>query len=332
MKKYTILTATVMYSFLAQAQTIKFSNGSVTYSFPADVAGEMLFTGESITVASRTFDLTQWSKITVNDDAVPENTVKIQYSGTSAAVTVSGDIARYIEVKTEGAHVTVAQSDLVSETTCGEISYILSGESSDGSLSLCGSYKSTIELQGITLANPAGAAIDIQNGKRIAISAKNGTDNFLSDGSGNQKGVIECKGHLEFKGKGQLTLKGNKSHAIYAKEYVEIRNLTLNITGAVKDGINCGQYFMMESGDVHIGGTGDDGIQASFKDETDRTAEDTGMLTVKSGTIAIATTADAAKCLKADADVIISDGTVNLISSSTEYGTIQKTRQKHRHA
>lgn len=329
MKKLLLSAAIISCAIVANAQTINFSNGGVTYSFPAETAGEMLFSGESVTVAGRTFDLSQWSKINVNEDAVAEKTVMIQYSGSNASVSVAGDIAQYVEVSVDGAHVSIVQSDLVSEETCDEITYILKGESSDGSLLLTGSYKSTVELQGVSLVNPEGAAIDIQNGKRIALSAKNGTVNTLTDGAaGSQKGAIYCKGHLELKGKGQLTVKGTKSHAICAKEYVQIKNLTLNVEGAVKDGINCGQYFLMESGNVTISGTGDDGIQASYKDDTDREAEDTGNLTVSGGSLTIVITGDAAKCIKADNDISISDGTLKLTSNANGIWDSAKNKTK----
>lgn len=328
MKKHIIITAIALCSLYANAQNINFTKGSVTYSFPAETAGEMTFADKTVTVAARQFALQEWSQITVNNASVDENTVVIEYNGSSASVTIAGNIAQYIEAEVNGAHVTITQSDMVSESTCGEISYALKGESADGSLTLNGAYKSTLELRGLTLTNPSGAALDIQNGKRIALSAKSGTENFLTDGSGSQKGAINCKGHLELKGKGALSVKGNKSHAIYAKEYVEIKNLTLNITGAVKDGINCGQYFLMESGNVTITGSGDDGIQASYKDDADRETDDTGTLTVKGGTLIITITADAAKCLKADADVVIMDGSLTLVSNANGIWDSAKSKTK----
>lgn len=166
---------------------------------------------------------------------------------------------------------------------------------------------------GLNLTNASGAAFDIQNGKRIEISAKNGTENVLADcASGTQKGAIVCKGHLEFKGKGYLEVKGSTSHAIYAKEYVSVKNCTLSVTGAVKDGINCTQYFLLESGSVSISGTGDDAVQVDFKDSTDREAEDTGSVTIAGGKLTADVTAVAAKCLKAEGDVMISGGELSL--------------------
>lgn len=328
MKKIFIATGIMMLGMSVFAQSINISNGKVTYNFPATVAGEMPFNGHNITVADRTFDLSQWSKINIDETAVTDNTVEITYTEAGAKVSVAGNIAKYIEASVDGGHVELTQSDDVSGDTCGEITYILRGESSNGSLTLNGTFKSTVELQGITLNNPNGAAIDVQNGKRIAVSAKNGTVNTLTDGAGSQKAALYCKGHLELKGKGELNITGNQSHAISAKEYVEIKNLTLNILGSKKDGINCNQYFLMESGSVSISNPGDDGIQASFKDDTDREAEDTGTITIAGGTLTVEISADAAKCLKADGDIVISDGKLKLNSSANGIWDSSKNKTK----
>ncbi|MDE6638613.1 MAG: carbohydrate-binding domain-containing protein [Muribaculaceae bacterium] len=329
MKKLFILTGIVFYSLAALAQTINFSNNSgVTYSFPAEITGDMIFKGETVSVVNKEFNLSEWSQINVDNANVVSNTVSVLYSGSSASVNVSGDVAQYIEVEIDGANVKVIQSDEVSEKTCGEITYVLKGDSSEGSFSLTGSYKFTIELQGLSLTNPSGAALDIQNGKRIALSAKNGTENSLTDGSGSQKGAVTCKGHLELKGKGNLTVTGKQSHAIYAKEYIEMKNLTLNIAGAAKDGINCAQYFLMESGTLIINNTGDDGIQTAFKDDTDRETEDTGTITIKGGNLTVEISAEAAKCLKADGDVVISGGSLNLTSNANGVWDSSKSKTK----
>ena len=328
MRKVFLTTGMAMLGMSVLAQSISFSNGQVTYNFPAAIAGEMPFDGNSVTVAERSFPLSEWSRINVDDSAIADNSVEVAYTESGAGVKIAGNIAKYIEASVVGGHVVLSQSSEVSAETCGEITYIVRGESANGSLTLNGSFKSTIELQGLTLTNPTGAAIDIQNGKRIALSAKNGTVNHLTDGSGNQKAALYCKGHLELKGKGELNVKGNISHAISAKEYIEIKNLTLNIKGAVKDGINCNQYFLMESGTIHIVNTGDDGIQASFKDDTDREAEDTGAITIAGGSLSVEISADASKGLKADGDIVISGGTLDLTSTSNGIWDSSKNKTK----
>lgn len=244
-------------------------------------------------------------------DDIDDNTVIISYSENGASVAAAANIAEYVTCTTNGANVSLVQSEKVDDAV-KEISYILNGNSSNGSFTLNGSYKSTVILNGLTLTSRTGAALDIQNGKRIKIKLADGTSNALTDSAdGSQKAALYCKGHLEFSGSGSLTVAGNTGHAISAKEYIELKESEITVTKAVKDGINCNQYFLMKSGKVTISGTGDDGIQASYKDDANRDAEDTGTLTIAGGTLDITVTAAACKALKADNDIEVKGGTVN---------------------
>lgn len=312
----TIVMSAVM-ALGAYAQTLNVSIGNVTYAFPSADAGDMTYqNGSSLTIMGKTFDVSDVSKMTVDDSDVETGSVVVKYSGNEANVTIAGDVAQYVSATVSGAHVSIIQSADVSDTTCGEITYSLSGTSSDGEFYMEGSYKASVELRGLSLTNPSGAAINIQNGKRISLSVKKDTENTLTDSSdGSQKGCIVCKGHLEIKGKGVLNIYGNTAHGIYSKEYVEFKNCTVNVLSAVKDGINCNQYFLMESGELNISGTQDDGVQVSYKDDTDREAEDTGSITVSGGTINISVTGTSTKGMKADGDISISGGTITIKSS-----------------
>lgn len=317
MKLSTRLMALAGASMLVSAvsaQTLNVNTGeAVTFSFNSAQTGVMSYSeGTTLTILGRAFSIADITAIKVVDtEAAADNTVEILYDGQGAAVTVAGNIAQYIDVEVDGGHVTITQSDEVGDATCGEITYMLSGESGDGSFTLNGSYKASLELKGLTLTNASGAAIDIQNNKRVAVRVQEGTVNNLTDGAaGSQKAALYCKGHLEFKQKGTLNVTGKKSHAIAAKEYIEVKNTVINILGSAKDGINCNQYFMIESGAVNIISTSDDGIQVSFKDATDRDAEDTGTITIKGGELNINVTAAAAKALKAEGDFVMSKGTL----------------------
>ncbi len=301
----------------AEAQTLNVVTGSVTYAFPAAQTGSMTYQdGETLTVMGKTFSVADITKMYVDNSSVSDNTVSVSYSSTTATVTVAGNVAQYVTPTVTGAHVSIVQSSEVSDDVCGEITYTLAGASTDGEFTMEGSYKATIELNGLTLTNPSGAPLNIQDGKRIDLSVKKGTENTLTDAaSGDWKGCIVCKGHLELKGKGTLNVYGNTAHAIYAKEYVEMKNCTVNVLSAVKDGINCNQYFLMESGSLSISGVADDGVQVSYKDDTDREAEDTGSLTITGGTVNIAVTGTATKGLKAEGDLTVADGTLTITTS-----------------
>lgn len=300
-----------------EAQTLNVVTGNITYAFPAAQTGNMTYQGgETLTVMGKTFSVADITRMYVDNSTVSDNTVSVNYSSTTATVTVAGNVAQYVTPTVTGAHVSIVQSTEVSDDVCGEITYTLAGSSTDGEFSMEGSYKASLELNGLTLTNPSGAPLNIQNGKRIELSVKKGTENTLTDAaSGDWKGCIVCKGHLELKGKGTLNVYGNTAHAIYAKEYVEMKNCTVNVLSAVKDGINCNQYFLMESGSLTVSGVADDGVQVSYKDDTDREAEDTGSLTIAGGTVNIAVTGTATKGLKAEGDLTVTDGTITISTS-----------------
>lgn len=257
------------------------------------------------------------------ESSIADNSVTVVYDGSSATVTVADNVADYLTVTQSGAHVSIAQSsDLASEIT-----YTLSGSSTDGEFYMSGSYKATIELNGLTLTNTtpvySGAAIHIQNGKRINVKVITGTTNTLVDAaSGSQKGCLYVKGHAEFKQKGTLNVVGNVKHGIKAGEYISIKNATINVTSAVGDGISCNQYFLMESGTVNISGTSDDGIQCDLDGDTptgittDHEDEDSGNVYISGGSITITCDAIAAKGIKSAGDIYISDEPVINITTT----------------
>ena len=255
--------------------------------------------------------------------AQSDNSVEIVYNGTSATVSVADNISQYLTVTQQGAHVSIAQSSDVAS----EITYTLSGTSTDGEFYMSGNYKATVELNGLTLTNAtpvySGAALHIQNGKRINVNVITGTENTLVDAAGgSQKGCLYVKGHAEFKQQGTLNVVGNVKHAIKAGEYISLKNATLNVTSAVGDGISCNQYFLMESGTINISGTEDDGIQCDLDGDTataiteEHEDEDSGNIYIEGGNITINCAAIAAKGIKAAGDIFISGEPVIDVTTS----------------
>lgn len=325
MKKVIPLIISLLLAIAVQAQTLNVVVGSVTYQFPAEQAGEMTYAdGTTLTILNKAFTLSDITKMYIDDTTVTDNQVGVVYSGTSAAVTVAGNVAQYITASVSGAHVNIEQSADLAQ----EITYKLSGTSTDGEFYMSGSYKATLELNGLTLTNStpvsSGAAIHIQNGKRINIKVVEGTTNTLTDAaSGSQKGCLYVKGHAEFKQKGTLNVYGNVKHAIKAGEYITVKNATINVKSAAGDGINCAQFFAMESGKVSISGTSDDGIQCDLEgtestgETTDHEDEDSGNIYIAGGTLTIDVTATAAKGIKCEGDMQISGGSITVTTSGS---------------
>ena len=193
---------------------------------------------------------------------------------------------------------------------------------------LTGEYKATLQLNGLTLANPDSSAVHIKDGKRIKVSMAANTVNTLSDGvaDSTSKGCFHCKGHTEFAGKGTLNVSSSFSHAIYSKEYVEVKNCTLNITSAKKDGIHCQEYFLLSSGVLTIKGVEDDAIQVELKDSVatgqtkDHEDENSGNFYMNGGTLTISEIGG--YCIKADGSITFSSGTRNFDTNNIkDYAT-----------
>ena len=314
MKKLLLAISIQLSAFSLFAQTLNVQVGNVTYLFPASQTGVMpISDGTTLTAMGKSFTLSEVDKMWVDETVVTDSTVAITYSASTASISVAGNIAQYLTITQSGAHVSIAQSsDLAMEIT-----YVLSGTSTDGSLTLAGSYKCTVSLAGVTLTNPNGAPINITNSKRIQLSAKSGTTNTLTDcASGSQKACIYSKGQLQLQGNGTLNVVGNTKHGIKSASYISVKNLTLNITSTVGDGINCEEYLEIKSGTITLSGIGDDGIQCDLGGTTstgittDHEDEDTGNIYISGGTINVSVSAAAAKGIKSAGDMYVSGGTV----------------------
>ena len=239
--------------------------------------------------------------------ASAQNYVDIVYDGDNATISVPSTVTG-LTYNIKGANVSIVSTTLVNEYT-----YRLSGSSPDGSLTINGNYKLTLQLSGLDLTNAhGGPAIDIECGKRIAVVLEEGTVNTLCDSpSGDQKGAFFFKGHAELEGGGTLNVTGKLKHAICAKEYMEVKSSTgaINILGAVSDGIHCGKgkvantnnYFEMSGGTVNIVNAGSDGIDA----------DDFGVVRIKGGALSI-NVADSGSGIKADSTLTISGGNINI--------------------
>ena len=325
--KHTILISIglLMAATAGRAQTLNVVTGNVTTQFSADQAGKMAYSdnGASLTINGKTYNTSDITQMYVDESSVTDYAVKVAYNGTTASVTIAGNIAAQMTAVVKNAHVALYQADDVAD----EITYTLSGTSTDGSFYMDGEYKCTIALNGLTLHNPDSAAINIRDGKRIGVLLTDGTTNTLTDGkNGSQKACFAVKGHAEFTGGGTLNITGNTAHAFWGKEYVQLKKKTgtINVLGAVNDGFNVNQYFLQNGGTVSIKGVGDDGIAVSYKtDDNDQIipltedADNTGSMTINGGTLTVAVTAADSKGLKTEGAMTFNDGTITVTNTGT---------------
>ncbi len=242
---------------------------------------------------------------------VVSDTVFVTYNGSEAEVSA---LPSCVEAEIEGADVSLTNSD-----TSRELCFVLSGSSSCGSFVYNGSYKTTIMLNGLTLTGSSAEAINIKDGKRIALVLADGTQNTLEDASedGGQKAAFYTKGHLEISGGGSLSLKGNAKHALSSKEYLLVKKTvgSITVTSAANDGIHAGQYVQVNGGTITVSGVGGDGIQAEMEEDG---TEDDGKIIIKGGTLDISISSDDCAALKSDSTLHIKDGDITLRSTGSD--------------
>lgn len=258
---------------------------------------------------------------------VNDSLVVITYSGSTATVNIPEEMEGVTCESGTSAHVV-----LTSTNTAKELYYAIEGSSTNGSLTINGTYKLSVMLNGVNLTSNQGAAINIQCGKRINLIMKDGSTNTLADyAAGEQKACLYTKGHFEIEGNGTLNVTGNANHAIASKEYTQVKKSVkaINIVKAANDAIHVGQFFQMNGGEVTIDeNTMNDGIQVEYEtDDNDQIVadeENTGSVIIKAGTINITVnSAEDAKGVKAEGDVTISGGTINIEAKSNGSRGIQ---------
>lgn len=218
----------------------------------------------------------------------------IRYEGSSA--TVEGEVAG-ISVSNDNAHVSIT-----AEGASG-VEYILSGESADGQFKLYSDKKAKITLNGLSLSNNSGSAINIQSKKRMFMVITDGTTNNLTDASSyktvdgeDEKATIFAEGQLIVSGNGTLKIKGNYKHGICSDQYVVMRTGTYIKVSSVKDGIHTNDGYVHNGGILVIESDEGDGIDS----ESD--------VYIHGGLIKIKTDGTASKGIKSDADITITGG------------------------
>ena len=242
------------------------------------------------------------------------NTIYITYNGTTA--TVTGDDKNYVTVS--GADVTVNTGSNIDS-----LLLIVSGTTTDGSLLVYREKKYGIQLNGVTIHNADGPAINNQCGKSLYLEVADGTTNTLTDGTTyaeqtfDQKGALFSEGQIYFLGTGTLNVTGSCKHAIACDDYIVMNeNTTLNVSCATGNGIKVNDGIWINNGTVGIdvSSTAGRGIKCD------------SVVVITGGDITIKTTGDdvydeaeadysSAACIKCDYDFTMSGGKLTMTSS-----------------
>lgn len=321
MKRIALMALAAAMSCASFAQSFSIGQDNVNYVYPLDKVGEIAFGTDAFTFAGRNYSKSGSYTMAYSEAGVKDNTVLVSYNGGTAEVNIAGNIADKVSAKVSGAHVTLLQAESVAE----EISYVLKGRTDNGSLYMDGHFKATFVLDGVSITNPDSAAINIQDGKRVALVLNAGTVSTLTDGiktagaSGDaHNACMFVNGHTEIEGAGELVVNANVKHGITSDEYLQVKKSAgvITVASAPGDGLHVGQYYKQGGGVVTITCQGD-GVDVGAK--KDPSTEDNGKVFIDGGQLTIVTSGDATKGMKCDDAMEINGGTVNISVKGNAY-------------
>ena len=274
------------------------------------------------------------------ENTVWSTTVRIAFDGDTATVTGN---PTSVMVSADGAHVTIS-------SVAKHVRYIVSGTTDNGSLKFYSERKFQLQLNGVDITNPNGAAINNQCGKSFYLVLNQGTVNTLRDGeeyamveNEDQKGVVFSEGQILMSGKGQLNvysmgkhciasddyvfirpgaklyLNSTSGHGIKAKDYVHIKGGVINMEIAADGtkGINCDSLVYITGGRTTIINSGTSKIETDSLGETLSTGA-AGIkadynLTMTGGTLNIKCTGNDAKGINVAQPFVFNGGTLNVV-------------------
>jgi trimeric autotransporter adhesin len=252
------------------------------------------------------------------------------------------DVTVFNPLAFEGVNVIVSGSDVTvhSSTEQQDVYYCLSGATTDGMFKIYSAKKYNLLLNGVSITNPDGPAINIQSRKNTTVMLADGTTNTLTDGATyadppageDQDGTFFSEARLLFSGSGTLVINGHGSaqHGLCCDDRIKIEDGVIRVNSAVRDGVHAKKGLSISGGIINVtssedGIDGDSGIlEISGGDITTANASDdvsglTGdsVLLVSGGNISITVSGDQSRGISSSFPVTLSGGTISIYNSGS---------------
>ena len=272
-------------------------------------------------------------------------TITITFSDGEGA-SVTGD---------ENGIVTVAGNQVTVDNTSTKekVKYELSGSTTNGFLKIYSNNKQALVLNGVSITNPNGAAINNQGKKRCFVIL-NGS-NTLADGSSytatpdeeDEKAAFFSEGQLIFSGEGTLNVTAQGKAGITSDDYIRLLDgPTLNVSSSaghavrgkdaviisggtlvaktsahMKKGIASDSLVVFNGGVTTVtvtGGVAYDDEDQEYKSSAGVKADK--LFIMNDGTLTITNSGQGGKGITGDADGYFQGGTVNVTVTGSNYG------------
>ena len=269
---------------------------------------------------------------------------------TEITIDMSNPVAKTengVEISVSDGHVTASHG------STKKVCYVLSGTTTNGSLTVIGDKKYAVRLNGVNITNPDSAALNLVSGKRAYIILTDGTTNTLTDGTGgSQKGALYCKGKLLFNGSGSLSVTGNTNNGIHSADYIVFRKgnkvsvkstanhgikandgifinggiLNVEVSAAATKGINCESHIIVNGGRTTVITSGNgtwDSEDKECKGAAGIKADST--LTVNAGELWLKSTGSGGKGINVDTEATFNGGSVYIVTTGGQFSSNNDT-------
>lgn len=208
-------------------------------------------------------------------DASYDEAAATKIALTGQGATVSGEGAAV-----EGTAVTI--------TAAG--TYVVTGELMAGSLVVNAGDQDKVQivLDGASIRNEAGPALNIQQADKVFVTLAAGSQNTLADGASYElaegedepNAALYSKADLTINGTGALTVEGNYRHGVNSKDDLVVTGGAITVT-AKEDGLRGKDCVKVADGSFAIT-AGGDGVKSNNDEDPTR-----GFVSIDGGTFAV---------------------------------------------
>jgi len=275
-------------------------NGVVTYDNDVNDISEIHFEGSqpaqmilNAGCGITTFPLTAFDSITFVKEEIPPvgDTVFIIYNGSTVNV-VNPFSNNGVTVSNNNANVTV-------NATMANVPYVVSGSSTNGSLTINSSNPFFMALSSLSLTSGSTAAINIASPVAATLNLR-GNSSIADNANSAINGALYAAGALNVNGAGLLQVTGNGKHGISVEGNMTVYSGAIRIVETDSDGIHGSSNLTWNGGMLDIASAGSDGLDFS------------GTVTISNGDLTIHTTTESQRSIKVTQAFNMTGGTLNL--------------------